>query len=101
MELGLQKVYVDYLPTIAEALGVEVWEFFADPPETGACDETTKRLLEVWCQFDKAEKGTVWAVIEQICQKKELELQDPESNLEADCDCEEEKRGPAKRASTG
>lgn len=86
MERGSQKIFTEYLPKIAKAIGIQVWQLFADPEETGALDDQTRKLLEMWGHFDASEKGVIMAMAEQICKKKDLELHDPNTDCEADHD---------------
>lgn len=83
MERGSQKIFTEYLPKIAKALGIQVWQIFADAEETGALDDQTKRFLEMWGHFDESEKNVIMAMAEQICKKKDLELHDPNTNHDA------------------
>ena len=71
MERGRQKIFTEYLPKIAEAIDIEVWELFIEPGAIGKFDEQTKKFLEMWKYFDASEKQVLMAMAEQICQKKE------------------------------
>ncbi len=107
MERGSQKIFTEYLPKIAKAIGIQVWQLFADPEETGALDDQTKRFLEMWGHFDASEKGVIMAMAEQICKKKDLELHDPNTDRHADSDAipdnkkAREDKGGKKVAKTG
>ena len=98
MERGSQKIFTEYLPKIAKAIGIQVWQLFADPEETGALDDQTRKLLEMWGHFDASEKGVIMAMAEQIFKKKDLELHDPGTEKETDCDAiPDDKNAQSKR----
>jgi transcriptional regulator with XRE-family HTH domain len=80
MERGSQKIFTEYLPKISKALGIQVWQLFADPQDLGILDDETVAFLEMWKKFDPSERNLLKAMAEQIIQKKELEMHDPEGN---------------------
>ena len=106
MERGSQKIFTEYLSKIAKAIGIQTWQLFADPEETGALDDQTRKFLEMWAHFDASEKGVIMAMAEQICKKKDLELHDPDTDKDADCnaipnDKTAQSKGGKKVAKTG
>ncbi len=98
MERGRQKIFVEYLITIADVIGVEVWELFADPQKAGLLDDEAKRFFEMWSRFNNNEKHVLMEMADQIIQKKDLELHDPDVDCNEDCD---DKRGDEKKVQTG
>ncbi len=84
MERGSQRLFADYLPKIAKVLGIPIWQLFVDPEKRGELDEETKAFLKMWKLFDPSERNLLKAMAEQITQKKELEMLDPETGNDDD-----------------
>lgn len=97
MERGQQRVYVDYLIIIAKSIGVDIWELFVDDAQTAALDKEAMEFMKMWRRFDKAERDTLKAVAEQICQKKDLEISDPQSDCGESVLCGDEEKKKAVR----
>ena len=73
MERGSQKILADYLPEIAKAIGIPIWQIFMDAGEVGVLIGEDQAFFHMWKKLDSSEQTLIQGMIEQIMQKKELE----------------------------
>lgn len=72
MEKEKQNIAANYLPTIAEILGVEISEFFEDLSENKMLDRKAKKLLANWQNCLDTDKDTIMKTVKAMADRAKL-----------------------------